>query len=106
MVKLPAQFKGIFKPGEALSKAHGKALAEWAGGGVKASPAEPAPAPAPKPNIKPVPAKEGQTEIQKFTALLLGVKSIDELKAAWSIIPPDLKPGLESLKNTRKDALK
>jgi hypothetical protein len=37
MCKLPEQFRSMFKDGEQLSEKHGKALAEWARGGVNPS---------------------------------------------------------------------
>lgn len=43
-----------------------------------------------------------QTNIQTATALLIGAQTLDELKAAWSKITPDIQKSLEVLKNQRK----
>lgn len=64
MVKLPAQFKDIFKPGQQLTREHGRLLAEWARGGIKAAPAPEQAKPVPVVNdTKPTPATKPPMDI-------------------------------------------
>lgn len=121
MVKLPGQFKSLFKDGQPLSEEIGRGLAEWAKGRVKgqsgqgmlmqsveSKPSEMVPSPTATPETP------GLSDAD-YLALkdgLLGSVGLNGLQAAWqkvnavkASLSVDQLAGLEEVKNDRKREL-
>jgi hypothetical protein len=71
MSKLPRQFEGLFKPGERVTREHGRKMAEWARGGVSSSKSS-------------KPDSSLADQVNALKAALKKASSIEKLKSIWS----------------------
>lgn len=88
MMKLPAQFKGIFAEQKPLDENIGRALAEWARGGnaPSASPAAPSAAPE-SPQLTPTGAADIPSAAayhQQWASMILNATRSDQLASTWN----------------------
>lgn len=111
MVKIPEQFRDIFKPGEALCSRHGEAMARWAMGDALPKPA-PAGPPAETPGTRILALLNAATcegdiaaaereyrasvaakEIRKSEGEQIRALATKRREALAGVVPPDLEPG-------------
>jgi ABC-type dipeptide/oligopeptide/nickel transport system ATPase subunit len=81
MIKIPEQFRSVFKPGEQLTESHGAALATWAAGAASSAPAD----------VKELLARyEACSDPATFRALQ------SEREAIWKTASKELKSALKA----------
>jgi hypothetical protein len=81
MIKIPEQFRSMFKPGEQLTESHGAALATWAAGTATGAPAD----------VKELLARyEACTDPATFRALQ------SEREAIWKTCSKEFKAALKA----------